>query len=89
MPKVTQETANAALAVCDGTNHHWDHARYIRDVLNKHYVLELSDNDARIYWEWRSNEFDAGWLELATDGRSDANIIEWFQRYVDNALSPA
>lgn len=92
MAQVTQETVNQTLAIADGNQPDYVIAdsRRIRDLVCDIWPdLVISDNDARLFWEWRSREWDATWLSLSDDNENAVSVItDWFQRWVDRACDP-
>jgi hypothetical protein len=53
-------------------------AERIARVLEAERGVRLSANEAALFWEWRSREYDASWLTIG----SDAEILEWFDRLI-------
>mgnify|MGYP001571963970 CR=1 FL=1 len=67
-------------------------SRRIRNALNRLYTgldILVSDNDARLFWEWRSEHEDATWHTIPEDPEALTRQVEyWFQRWIDNGCDP-
>ena len=94
MAQINQHNVNQTLAVADGmlADYAVDDIRRIRDALNLLHAqagILVSDNDARLFWEWRSREWDMTWHTVPPGLPALLQTIEpWFQRWVDNVCEP-
>lgn len=56
-----------------------DDAKRIKETIKNRLNIDISLGDASKFWEWRSEQYDAGWLVIS----SNEEIIAWFVAYVN------
>ena len=83
--KINQRLVDNIFSLIDGKgaiSWYYEDCKFIQETLKEEFGINLSINECRKYWEWRSNECDASFL--GAHGRSKEEIIEWFCRWVND-----
>lgn len=55
-------------------------AEVIVKIIKKHRDVDLTVDQAGHFWEWHSDDYDAGWLSGA---RFSPSVLMWFDRWVE------
>lgn len=82
--KINQRLVNNIFSLIDGNgtiDWYYEDCKFIQGTLKEEFDIHLSINECRKYWQWRSNEWDASFLNV--QGRSKEEIIEWFYRWAN------
>lgn len=82
--KINQKLVDNIFSLVDGNGTiywYYEDCKFIQEKLKKEFGIDLSINECRKYWEWRSNEWDASFLNV--NRRSEKEIIEWFYLWVN------
>lgn len=54
----------------------------IQQILENELNVKLSISECCQFWEWRSNQYDASWLNLHSDQKIlSKDVINWFNNF--------
>lgn len=57
--------------------------KYIQHYLKDKENINLSISETLYFWLWRSELYDASFLAVSQDGKSDPEIISYFNEFVE------
>ena len=85
--RITQALIDNAFAYLDGhgrLTYALEGCKIIQSVLRDTYGVQLSLNECRRFWEWRSEQFDASFLTVEKHERGCEEILKYFVEWLDS-----
>lgn len=73
----------AAIGHGEDQESYWDESKRVATALERALGHEVTVLEAFVFWEWRSNDYCAGWLMLPKD---DEELYADVKKYADELM---
>jgi len=57
-----------------------DDIERIQKILSERRNIQLSVVEVVLFWNWRSDEFDASWLVV----HNEDEVLQWYDKFMEN-----
>ena len=86
--RITQHLIDNLFSCLDGfgrLTYALDDCKIIQRVLKEEHNVFLSLSECQRFWKWRSNLWDASFLNVQENDSIRKEILDFFQQYLDEA----